>query len=194
MDISLLAHLLVTERHRQRAASGGGWSVPVMSDREVPPEAEPMLVTNARGGFVPTRRNHEGFARFGISACPLESEPVLLGRFYGALASLSSCSKWPNRFSSANEAIGAMQATTYKPKTLVVSESLISQFTTDESGVLVGNIDGIKVLSANLPIGGALLFTNPTLLGVYVRIGDHLGLQFYNVRQTVAVIKVDGLD
>jgi hypothetical protein len=87
-----------------------------------------------------------------------------------------------------------MQATTYKPKTLVVSESLISQFTTDESGVLVGNIDGIKVLSANLPIGGALLFTNPTLLGVYVRIGDHLGLQFYNVRQTVAVIKVDGLD
>jgi len=64
----------------------------------------------------------------------------------------------------------------------------------DESGGLVGSVDGIRVLSANLPLGGALLFTNPSALGVYVRIGDYLGLQFYNVRQNVAVIKVDGLD
>jgi hypothetical protein len=174
MNLSILAHLLVTERHRQRAAPAGGFSIPFMSEREVPPETEPLLVTNARGGFTQTRRSREGLARFGFSPCPLEGEPILLGRLYNALE--------------------FMRGTSCKPKNLVVSENLVSQFTTDESGGLVGSVDGIRVLSAKLPLGVALLFTNPSTLGVYVRIGDYLGLQFYNVRQNVAVIKVDGLD
>jgi hypothetical protein len=192
MNLSILAYLLVTERHRQRAASGGGFSVPVMSEREVPPEAEPMLVTTARGGFLQTRRNREGMARFGFSVCPLESESTLLGRLYSALGSLSEGSNWGNRFSSAPAAIEYMQASPFKPKNLVVSEDLVSRFST-ETGELVGNIGDIRVLSAKLPMGGALLFTAPTALGVYVRIGDNLGLQLYNVRQTVVVIKIDGL-
>jgi hypothetical protein len=86
-----------------------------------------------------------------------------------------------------------MRSSPYKPKNLVISENLVSQFTTDESGGLVGNVDGIRVLSANLPLDSAILFTASPALGVYVRIGDYLGLQFYNVRQTVTVIKIDGL-
>lgn len=194
MNLSILAHLLVTERHRQRAAPAGGFSIPFMSEREVPPETEPLLVTNARGSFTQTRRSRDGLARFGFSPCPLEDEPILLGRLYNALESLSRASNWHNQFNTTAGAIESMRGTSCKPKNLVVSESLVSQFTTDESGGLVGSVDGIRVLSANLPLGGALLFTNPSALGVYVRIGDYLGLQFYNVRQSVAVIKVDGLD
>jgi hypothetical protein len=91
------------------------------------------------------------------------------------------------------EAIEFMRASPCKPKNLVISENLVSQFITDESGGLVGSVDGIRVLSAKLPMGAALLFTNPPALGVYVRIGDYLGLQIYNVRQSVAVIKVNGM-
>lgn len=193
MNLSILAHLLVTERHRQRAAPAGGFSVPFMSERKVPQDAEPLLVTNARGGFVPTRRSREGVARFGFSACPLESEPILLGRLYDALQGLSGASGWANRFNTTAAAIEFMRSSPYKPKNLVISENLVSQFTTDESGGLVGNVDGIRVLSANLPLDSAILFTASPALGVYVRIGDYLGLQFYNVRQTVTVIKIDGL-
>ena len=122
MNLSVLAYLLVTERHRQRAAPAGGFSVPFMSEREVPPETEPLLVTNARGGFVQTRRSHEGVARFGFSACPLESEPILLGRLYDALASLSAASGWMNRFNTMAAAIDFMRASPCKPKNLVISE------------------------------------------------------------------------
>ena len=194
MNLSILAHLLVTERHRQRAAPAGGFSVPFMSEREVPPETEPLLVTNARGGLVPTRRSREGVARFGFSVCPLEAEPILLGRLYDALWGLSMASNWDNRFNSMSGAIDFMRGSPCKPKNLVISEELVSQFSSEELGGLIGSIDGIRVLSAKLPLGSAILLTTPPMLGVYVRIGDHLGLQLYNVRQTVAVIKVDGMD
>ncbi len=193
MNLSILSHLLVTERYRQRAAPSGGFSVPFMSEREVPPETEPLLVTNARGGFVQTRRSREGLARFGFSAFPLDSEPLILGRLYEAFESASVTAGWSNRFDSLPAAIASMSASPAKPKNLVISEDLVSRFSTDESGGLVGNFDGIKVLSAKLPMGGALLFTTPPVLGVYVRIGDHLGLQFYNIRQNVAVIRIDGV-
>jgi hypothetical protein len=193
VNLSVLAHLLVTERHRQRAAPAGGFSVPFLSEREVPPEVEPMLVTDARGRFVPTRRSHEGLARFGFSACSLECEPILLGRLYDSMVSLSVEHGWNNQFSTMSDAIDFMRASPFKPKNLVISEDLVSQFTTDESGGLVGSIDGIRVLSAKLPLGAALLFTAPPALGVYVRIGDYLGLQIYNIRQSVAVVKVNGM-
>jgi len=193
MNLSILAHLLVTERYRQRAAPSGGFSVPFMSEREVPQETEPLLVTNARGSFVPTRRSREGIARFGFSGCPLESESILLGRLYSALGVLSVESGWNNRFTTTNSAIEFMRASSSKPKNLVISDNLVSQFTTSSSEGLVGIVDGIQVLSAKLPLGGALLFTTPPNLGVYVRIGDYLGLQFYNVRQNITVIKVDGM-
>lgn len=152
-----------------------------------------MLVTNSRGGFTQTRRSLEGVARFGFSACPLKRESILLGRLYEALEATSVASGWNNRFDTTVAAIEFMRASPCKPKNLVISEGLVSQFTTDDSGGLVGSIDGIRVLSAKLPLGAALLFTTPPALGVYVRIGDYLGLQIYNVRQNVAVIKVNGM-
>jgi len=193
MNFSILSYLLTTERYRQRAASGGGFSVPVMSEREVPPTAQPLLVTNARGGFSPTVRNSEGYARFGFSPVPLGDEPRLFLALLDALWDLSVASNWENRFNTVSDALSHMRASSFQPKSLVISEDLVASFSKDLGGVSVGELEGVRVLSAKLPLGSALLVTDPASFGVYTRVGDHLGLQLFNVRQTASVIRTDGL-
>jgi hypothetical protein len=191
VTLSIFSHLLQAERYRQRAASEGGFSIPVMSERVVPPESEPLLVTTSRGGFVLTRRSHEGLARYGFFPCPLEEEPLLLGRFYEALWAFSEAQGWHNRFGSVGEALEVMRASSYPPKVLTLPESLVARM--GAQGTTVGELEGVHVLSSALPEGTALLTAHPVSVGVYTRVGDHLGLQFTSVSQAVAVVRTDEL-
>jgi hypothetical protein len=192
VSFSIFSHLLVAERHRQRAASEVGFSIPVMSERFVPPEAEPLLATTARGRFIRTPRNQEGMARYGIFPCPLEEEPLLLGRLHEALWECSEAEGWANRFSTVGEALDFMRASPYAPKILVLPESVLAQWGAQET--IVGELEGMLVLSSTLPVGMALLTAHPASVGVYTRVGDHLGLQLTGVNHTVAVVRADGLD
>lgn len=192
MSFSILSYLLATERLRPRAASGAGFSVPAMSERGVPEGLDPILVTNARGSFVITKRNREGMARFGFTPCSVEQEPALFTKLCADLSTLSKGLRWPNRFKTPREAITAMQRSRFNPKSLVLPRLVLH---TDSEGASVqqGRFEGLQVLSADLPSNSSILVSDSAALGVYVRVGDYLGLQLYNVNQTVAIIETDEL-
>jgi len=188
MSFSIFSYILVAERLRPRADSGAGFSVPALSERGVADGLDPILVTNARREFKVTRKNREGMARFGFSFCTLEEEPALLGDLIRQVVSLSIQSSWANRFGSVGEAVESMQASRFKPKNLVLPKGVVSRFT-DENGVQHGNVEGIQLLSTDLPAKCAILVADAPALGVYTRVGDYIGLQLYNVDKTLAVIE-----
>lgn len=190
MSLSVLAHLLSTERYRQRAAPLGGFSTPVMLEREVPEGLESILATNARGSFMPTRRNQEGVARYGFFVCPLEREEDVLLRLFETVWSMSLSGSWGNRFSSVAEAVAAMRATSLPPKTIIIPSSSASALCGQELPAgRITVVDGVQVVTSSLPEGSAIVATIPAALGVYTRVGDHLGLQLYNLQQTLMVVR-----
>jgi hypothetical protein len=159
-----------------------------MSERGVSDGLDPILVTNARRGFVLTKKNREGMARFGFSPCTLEEEPLVLRSLVQHIVSMSIARGWNNRFDSVGGAIDFMQGSKFKPKNLVLPRGVINRFT-DSDGVQIGKVNGLQLLSTDLPEKTAILMTNAPALGVYVRVGDYIGLQLYNVDQTIAVIE-----
>lgn len=185
----MLSALLVPERYRQRAATGSGFSVPVMSEREVPPTAQPIFVTTTRGGFTTTFRNREGYARFGFSLVPIDQESLFLWKMFESLWAFSEQCNWGNRFSSLRDARESL----VQPKSLVVSEDIISNFDRSSVGGKVGEYESLSVFSAKFPPGIALLATDPVSFGVYMRVGDYLGLQLFRINQTVSLVRSNGL-
>lgn len=188
MNFSIFTHLLATERVRPRSSSGAGYALPAMSERGVTNGLDPILVTNARRGFVVTKRNREGMARFGFSPCTLEEEPLVLNSLVSCILSLSLARGWKNRFDSVGGAIDSMNGSRFKPKNLVLPRGVINRFT-DSDGVQLGKVNGLQLLSSDLPEKIAILMADAPALGVYVRVGDYIGLQLYNVDQTIAVIE-----
>jgi hypothetical protein len=188
MSFSILSYLFATERVRPRGATGAGFAVPAMSERGVPDGLDPILVTNARGEFVVTKKNREGMARFGICPCSLEAEPVLFSALVQHLQRMSIERAWSNHFESVGAAVRFMSGSRFKPKSLVLPRGVISRFT-DSDGVNHGSVEGIQLLSTDLPNKLAILTTDAPALGVYVRVGDYVGLQLYNVDRTLAVIE-----
>jgi hypothetical protein len=188
MNFSIFPYLLATERIRPRSNPGAGFSVPAMSERGVADGLDPILVTNARGQFVTTHKNKEGMARFGFSPCTLEEEPSLLTTLVRQTLILTIERGWGNRFDSVGDAIESMRASRFKPRSLVLPRGVISRFT-DEEGVQHGRVEGLQLMSTDLPDKCAILVTDAPALGVYVRVGDYVGLQLYNVDKTLAVIE-----
>jgi len=188
MNFSIFTHLLATERVHPRSSSGAGFSVPAMSERGVADGLDPILVTNARRGFVITHKNKEGLARFGFSPCTLEEEPLVLRALVEHLLIFLVSRGWANRFNSVGGAVDFMNGSRFKPKNLVLPRGVISRFT-DSDGVQVGKVEGLQLLSSDLPEKTAILMADAPALGVYVRVGDYIGLQLYNVDKTMAVIE-----
>jgi hypothetical protein len=188
MNFSIFSYLLVTERIRPRGSSGAGFAMPAMSERGVPEGLDPILVTNARRSFVVTRRNKEGVARFGLSPCTLEEEPLVLSALVGQVQSLSKVYGWSNTFDSVGSAVEAMSASRFKPKNLILPRGVIHRFTNSD-GTQLGRVEGLQLLSSDLPSKIAILTSDAPDLGVYVRVGDYIGLQFYNVDKTLMVIE-----
>jgi len=161
-----------------------------MLEREVPEGLESILATNARGAFLQTRRNHDGVARYGFFPCPLEEEGVVLHRLFETVWSMAISGSWGNRFSSVAEAVTAMRASALPPKTIVIPSSAASALFGQE--IPTGRVtvmDGMQVVTSPLPEGSAIVATLPAALGVYTRVGDHLGLQLYNLQQTLMVVR-----
>lgn len=188
MSLSIFTYLLATERVRPRSSSGAGYAVPAMSERGVSEGLDPILVTNARRGFVVTKKNREGMARFGFSPCTLDEEPLVFNSLVRCISSLSLARGWKNRFDSVEKAVDFMRGSRFKPKNLVLSREVTHRFT-DSDGVQLGKVNGLQLLSSDLPDKTAILMTDAPALGVYVRVGDYIGLQLYNVDQTMAIIE-----
>lgn len=198
MPVSVLERLLLTERYRPRDAPRGGFSVPMMLERSVIPEHEPLVVSNTRGSFVQTRRTKEGTARYAFFECRLEDEGSVLGRLFSAMQSVASTPGWPSTAASVSEALARFPLA----KSIVLSESLVAKmlgdaYPLDQVRALMGLqgylaiVEGRQVLAhASIPQGCAIVTASPQALGVYTRVGDYLGLQLLNVRQTILTVRV----
>lgn len=199
MRVSALERLLITERQRPRAATGGGFSVPVMLERAVSVHEEPLLVSNTKGQFVQTRRNSEGMGRYGFFYCPLGQERAVVVRLHAAVEDISKTLGWSNRATTVHEGIQKFVSLRVEPKAIVIPTDVVVEIcgegftieTAEQAMVtqgFVAEVSGLKVLVAPLLKGTALLTAAPSLVGVYTRVGDYLGLQLCNVRQNIVVV------
>jgi hypothetical protein len=178
--------MLVTERLRQRASSRGGFSVPAMEERQVPENIDPILASSMRGVFLQVRRGLGGVARFGFFACPPSDENLVLERLYDTVLGKAEANGWPTLFGSIPEALSGMRVNGVAPKTIVIP--VLHTMSEGDTA----SVQGLQVVTGSLPQGCALVAASPAALGVYTRVGDHLGLQLYSVSKTLMVVRPNG--
>lgn len=201
MAFSPLARMLLTERHRQRAATMGGFASPAIQERKIEEGAMPLLVTNARGGFVEfPRLTREGCARYGFSLIPVSQEDVLLGVLYRAVSELSTRHGWLNRCRGVPEAVDRLRSAGLEPRSLIIPESMLPVVMDpgyDLTAVrrlatlrgFVGVVDGMQVMLSNLPEGAAIVAAGAPHVGIYTRVGDHLGLLLQRVNRIMVIAR-----
>lgn len=202
MKLTVLERILTTERYRRQAdiSTGAGFAIPSMAERPLNVDQEPLVVTNMRGTFVPTRVSRvTGLARYGFSECLPEDEPVLLGELWRVLWALSVEQGWSNRCKNVAEAVGSMRGHGMEPRSVVVPYSLLEAFGTqtlskqeaDDLMVAQGyitNTEGVQVLAADLPVGKALVTALPALTGYYTRVDDRVGVMLLQTNQTLYLV------
>lgn len=195
MAPSVLGLVLSADRRNMRTPEklsasirSGVSSRPVLNELPVEEDVEPLLVTNAAGQFVPTRRSaSRGVARYGFSELPLEEEGRLLSELYMTLLNISWAQKWGNRCNSIPEAINRLREQSLEPSHLIVPEAIIPDICgpdydpawTEQLMMRQGFItvvDEMKVVAADLSDGAALVIASPGVSGLYTRVGDYLGV------------------
>ena len=160
----------------------------------------PLLATNMRGAFVPTRRNVEGMAPCGFTHCPPGQEGPLLNELHRALWQLATSEGWSNRCTSVPDAVERLRQLGVEPKSLVISEAFLSDIlgadfdldaakqAMDFQGY-VSVVEGMQVLLSGLPLGSAIVAGPPATMGLYTRIGDHLGLLLQRVNRSLVLVR-----
>ena len=184
MKVSFLDRMLLPERHHQRLAKSGGESltVPALSELKVDADVEPLLVTNMRGTFVPTKRSMGGIARYGFSEVSIEAEGTIVNELHRVLLLQATTLGWPNRCKTPLEGIARLKGLGFEPKFVVVSSEDVcgSQSEADTMDRLtlfqghVAEMEDVQVLVGDLPKGKAFVTAAPALVGVYTRVGDHV--------------------
>lgn len=194
MKLSILTHLLITERERPRAAAkGAGFGIPAMMEREaLYKNADPVLGSGSRGQFLVTPQTRDGFYRYALSPCPFETENGILAQLHETVWNEGVRRGWSNRAPTVLAGLKVMKDFGLIPKSIVIPLSLAATFCPPEIEVEEGQISsvgGVSVLVGPLPEGSALIAAEPALVGVYTRIGDYLGLQLYGVSKTLVVVR-----
>lgn len=178
--LTLLSHLFVAERHRLKAGDVG-FKVPLMSEIDVSDRSiEPLLVTSARGTFMPTVVSKLGYVRFGFSKCQPDQEPGLLVEFHRALVERSRANAWGNVVSTLEEGVGLMRSLNI-PLVFVLSS-------VDDPKLAE---DGFVNLRCPLPSGSALISTRPEVAGLYTRVGDSVGIVAHNCDTSFVAVTRD---
>lgn len=194
-----LERVLLTERVRQRAARLGGFSVPAMNEVGMEAVNAPLLATNMKGTFLPTRPSKDGLARYGFSHVPVGTDDTLLVELHRVLLALSEQGGWDNRCKNVTEAVERMGGFGLEPKSVVVGPaslpgllegtSVEQAWQAMKAGEPVGTLqDEVSVLLADLPGTAALVCAAPPLVGYYTRVGEHLGILLKRVNQTLVVV------
>lgn len=175
--LTILSHLFVTERHRLKAGDVGH-SVPLLSEIDVTDrDIEPLLVSSARGTFLPTKVSQRGYARFGFNHCTPAQELGLLVEFHRVLIERSRACNWGNVASDMETGLDIMRGSNLSPVFILMPKE-------DPPP----SIEGVVVLNCPLPSGSALISTLPEITGLHTRVGDYVGIMAKRVdRSFVAV-------
>jgi len=201
MRVSALELLLGTERVHRRTDETAkvGFAVPALYECPADPGDSPFLVSNSRGSFVLGARSKGGHVRLAFSECPTGGEDRLLAELYRVLWRVSGEYGWANRCDSVAQAVARMRAMSLEPKALVVAPSFLEDacgepVSLEDAGKLmlaqgyVAESEGVRVLAADLPSGTAILAATRTLVGVYVRVDDRLGLMVRKANQSLVLV------
>jgi hypothetical protein len=89
-----------------------------------------------------------------------------------------------------------------EPKSLVVSESQLTETLGSDFDLnsarramvfqgYVTMVDGMQLLLSDLAEGLALVAGPPSTVGIYTRVGDHLGLLLQQVDRAIMVVRPD---
>jgi len=197
MSFSILEQVLVVDRHRQRASGKQGFSTPYLCTAKVIPSSVPLVVTNARGGFVGTRPSKDGDARYGFSLLSEEGDPdVLVLALYRDVRGLSTQGNWGNRCSSVLVAMERLRKSGLEPKSLILSSALLKEVCGEKAASVKGGFvttleGGLQVFVAALPDGAALVLPSPEKLGFYTRVRDYVGVMIRRADQTIMVVGRD---
>lgn len=199
MPYAALERMLRPERFRQRSASRG-FATPGLCFTGVPDECMPLLATNMRGRFALTRRNAEGLAPFGFSSCPVGQEGPLLDELHRTLWALSEQGNWGNRCTAVPDAVERLRVLGVEPKSLVVSEGQVAGIlgpgfdlnAARRAMALQGHVtvvDGMQLLLSDLTGNTAFVAASPSAVGVYTRVGDHVGMLLQRVDRSIMVVR-----
>jgi hypothetical protein len=182
----LFEHLLRAERFMPPKGRRGDFEVPLLGEVQLGSMQEPLLATNARGGFVPTRMSRTGSARYGFSVCPVEEESSFIPSLFVALARMPAVT----RCSDVRMAVAHLRGFGSEARVIVVSSMDAADILgRDVSGEgFVGDSNGMMVVVANLPRGSAMVAVGPEHLGSYTRVGSYLGMLFHRVDRNVVVV------
>ena len=198
MAYTALERIFSTERVQQRAARHGGFSVPALHERSVEATNAPFLASNMRGTFVRTRPSKQGFVRFGFSSVPVGDDDLLLAELFRSLLQCSTQEEWGNRCTDVKDAVARIQSYGMAPYAVTLSFDTLETVLPDVSledartamaqGSQVAEIEGVRVLVADLPSKTALVTALPVLTGVYIRTGDYVGVMAQKVDQTIILV------
>lgn len=199
MPLSVLARLFSTERRHQRVArqasgtiAGANVTLPILSEVEFNENAAPLLATNMRGSFVVTGHGKTGIVRYGYSEVPLEDEAALLVDLYQSVRRLAIDNSWTNLCRTPAEGIARLRSFGLDPKFVVLSKQDLppggETVAVEQLHESVAETEDVTVLFADLPRGAALVTTLPILVGLYTRVGNHLGILVQKVDRTVVVV------
>jgi hypothetical protein len=202
MKISILERLLHAERHRRKLQEGDSSFVPpVATSFSCDPGQGPWVTSLSQGKFAATHQDKQGFVAQAFTDCPLEEEGRLLRELYGTLITLRGVFRWTNVCKTIVEAKHRMALSGFEAKCLVVPfadlEGVVgSGLTLGEAEMLmltqgcVADVGGVKILTAGdeLPKGSAILSTVPSIVGVYNRVYDHVGITIFQADRSLVLV------
>lgn len=171
-----LSRIFIPERHRQRAAPVG-FSVPAMSEVFLESEAQPLLASNMRNGFVLTRLSRDGVGRMGFSECPVADEDDLLVALVAALRATILRECWSNKTSSIEDGMSLLPKLGYEPRAVVVAP---------ETEI---KLSGVEVMACKGLGKTSLVLASPQHTGFYARVGDYVGILAQKVNRAFVVVE-----
>lgn len=203
MKVSILERLLHAERHRRKVHGANSSFVPPVATRFVcEAKQAPWVTSLSSGHFAPTHRDKEGFVAQAFTDCPIEEEGRLLRDLYDTLLTLHGLFRWTNVCKTIVEAKTRMAAAGFEAKYLVVpfadlKDVVGSGLTLDEAEMLmmtqgcVADVGGVKILTVGdeLPNGSAILSTMPSIVGVYNRVYDHVGVTIFQADHSLVLVR-----
>ena len=188
---TVLDRIFDTERLRKRAAPSGGFAVPIMQERAVTHNVEPVLVTNTRGEWIQSRMSSNNDVRCGLFPCSPMDETVV---FHRLLATIQA-GGWCKRCSSVSEALKQIPGAGEHPTAIVISQEDLKGIGLEEDQAeklmqyqgFISRQGNLTTLVGPLPSGQSLVVAHD--VGLYIRVDEYLGLMLFRADTNLILVQ-----
>ncbi len=202
MRASALERILAVDRHRRRSTSAG-LSNALFHTRTVRIDEAPFVVTSSKG-FVQTRRRDGDEIWSGFLECDLEEETLLPKLFFRQFWAISVQADWGNRCSNLADAMDLATLLGFKPYGIVTPISDLKGVTGEALSLeeaeklmryqgFVAKAQDMRVFVADLDEGTAIVTSDPSELGSYLRTDDALSITILRADRRLILVGPDGV-